>query len=971
MTHPSFELVRSERVSALSLTVEEYRHRVTGARHIHLAAADNNNAFLVAFLTVPQDSTGVAHILEHTALCGSRHYPVRDPFFLMLRRSLNTFMNAMTASDWTAYPFASQNRKDFFNLLDVYLDAAFFPTLDPLDFAQEGHRLEFAEAENPDSELTFKGVVFNEMKGAMSAPVSALWQALAREVYPTTTYHHNSGGDPAHIPDLSYEQLKAFHARHYHPSNATFFTYGDIPAAEQQAIIEDRALRHFERLDIDLRVPPEQRYAAPRVVEETYAAEDGDTARKTHIVLGWLLGDMTDLDQVLRLNLLSRLLLDNSSSPLMNALETTELGSAPSPLCGLDDSARELLFAAGVEGSEPEHAEAVEKLVLDVLAQVAESGVPAEQVEAMLHQIELGRREVGGDRYPYGLQLIMNALPQAVHHGDPVQALAIDAALERLRAAAAEPGFVQNEVRRWLLDNPHRVRLTMTPDATQAERELAAEKARLAALRADLDATQRERIVAQAKALETRQAQQDDPDILPRVTRKDVAPALKIPPAVHEPVVGLPATWYDQPTNGLVYQQIVIDLPPLDDEALELLPLLAETLSEVGAGGRDYTQTQALQAALTGGISASASVGALAADSQTSRGLFVVSGKALVRNHGALSKLLHETLHTARFDELARLRELIAQARMSDENSVTGNGHALAMAAASAGMSPVARLAHQWSGLAGIKAIKALDDSLNDPAALKALGDRLGELRTRIAAAPVQFVIVAEDEQHPDIALRLAQVWQDTGARPSGSDQTLALAPVSGRVAEAWTTNTQVNFCARAYPAVAWSHPDAPALTVLGGYLRNGFLHTAIREKGGAYGGGAGFDADSAAFRFYSYRDPRLADTLADFDRALAWMHEANHPPQAVEEAILGVIGAIDRPASPAGEARKAFHAGLFGRTAEARQAYRQAVLGVTLDDLRRVAATYLVPERASTAVVTSPAALEKAGGLGLTPIRL
>ncbi|MFP5465608.1 MAG: insulinase family protein, partial [Gammaproteobacteria bacterium] len=452
MTHPSFELVRSERVSALSLTVEEYRHRVTGARHIHLAAADNNNAFLVAFLTVPQDSTGVAHILEHTALCGSRHYPVRDPFFLMLRRSLNTFMNAMTASDWTAYPFASQNRKDFFNLLDVYLDAAFFPTLDPLDFAQEGHRLEFAEAENPDSELTFKGVVFNEMKGAMSAPVSALWQALAREVYPTTTYHHNSGGDPAHIPDLSYEQLKAFHARHYHPSNATFFTYGDIPAAEQQAIIEDRALRHFERLDIDLRVPPEQRYAAPRVVEETYAAEDGDTARKTHIVLGWLLGDMTDLDQVLRLNLLSRLLLDNSSSPLMNALETTELGSAPSPLCGLDDSARELLFAAGVEGSEPEHAEAVEKLVLDVLAQVAESGVPAEQVEAMLHQIELGRREVGGDRYPYGLQLIMNALPQAVHHGDPVQTLAIDAALERLRAAAAEPGFVQNEVRRWLLE---------------------------------------------------------------------------------------------------------------------------------------------------------------------------------------------------------------------------------------------------------------------------------------------------------------------------------------------------------------------------------------------------------------------------------------------------------------------------------------------------------------------------------------
>ena len=971
MTHPAFEPVRSERVSALNLTVEEYRHRVTGARHIHLAAADDNNAFLVAFLTVPQDSTGVAHILEHTALCGSRHYPVRDPFFLMLRRSLNTFMNAMTASDWTAYPFASQNRKDFFNLLDVYLDAAFFPTLDPLDFAQEGHRLEFAEAGNPASELTFKGVVFNEMKGAMSAPVSALWQALAREVYPTTTYHHNSGGDPQHIPDLSYEQLKAFHARHYHPSNATFFTYGDIPAAEHQAIMEDRVLRHFERLDIDLRVPPEQRYAAPRVVEETYAAEDGDTARKTHVVLGWLLGDMTDIDQVLRLNLLSRLLLDNSSSPLMHALETTELGSAPSPLCGLDDSARELLFAAGVEGSEPEHAAAVEKLVLDVLAEVADKGVPADQVDAMLHQIELGRREIGGDRYPYGLQLIMNALPQAVHHGDPVQALAIDAALERLRAAAAEPGFVQNEVRRWLLDNPHRVRLTMRPDTTQAERERAAEQARLAAIQAELDAAERQRIVDQAKALEARQAQQDDPDILPRVTLDDVPVTLKIPQAVQEPIAGLPTTWYDQPTNGLVYQQIVIDLPALTEDELHLLPLLAETISEVGAAGRDYTQTQALHAALTGGIGASPSVGALAADNQQSRGLFVVSGKALARNHGALSKLLHETLHTARFDELDRLRELVAQIRMGDENSVTGNGHALAMAAASAGMSPVARLSHQWSGLAGIKAIKALDDGLDDRAALEHLAERLAALRARLAAAPLQFMIVAEDEQQPDIAVRLAQVWLETHALPAASDARLALAPAGGRVAEAWTTNTQVNFCARAYPTVAWSHPDAPALSVLGGYLRNGFLHSAIREKGGAYGGGAGFDADSGAFRFYSYRDPRLADTLADFDRALDWLHGDDHPPRAVEEAILGVIGGIDRPASPAGEARRAFHANLFGRSAEARRLYRLAVLGVTLDDLRRVAATYLKPERASTAVVTSQATLDKAGDLGLAVMRL
>ena len=246
MTHPAFETIRNHDIPSLNIQLQEYRHRVTGARHTHLASNDSNNVFLVAFLTVPQDSTGVAHILEHTALCGSQRYPVRDPFFMMIRRSLNTFMNAFTSSDWTAYPFASQNRKDFNNLLDVYLDAAFFPRLEALDFAQEGHRLELADPDDPQSPLLFKGVVFNEMKGAMSSPVSRLAQELQTQLFPTNTYHYNSGGEPVDIPNLTHEQLKAFHSRHYHPSNAVFMTYGDIPAAEHQNHFDDRVLSQFQ-----------------------------------------------------------------------------------------------------------------------------------------------------------------------------------------------------------------------------------------------------------------------------------------------------------------------------------------------------------------------------------------------------------------------------------------------------------------------------------------------------------------------------------------------------------------------------------------------------------------------------------------------------------------------------------------------------------------------------------------------------
>ncbi|HCX27056.1 MAG TPA: peptidase M16, partial [Cellvibrionales bacterium] len=241
----AFTLVKTTTIESLNIQYEEYEHLTTGARHIHLASDNNENVFMVALRTVPTDSTGVAHILEHTSLCGSKRFPVRDPFFMMIRRSLNTFMNAFTSSDWTAYPFASQNKKDFNNLLEVYLDAVFFARLDPLDFSQEGHRLEFEEPTNPESDLVYKGVVFNEMKGAMSSISSQLWQAVGESLFPDTTYGVNSGGEPENITDLSYEQLQEFYQTHYHPDNATFVTFGDISAKEHQFKIQEFALRHF------------------------------------------------------------------------------------------------------------------------------------------------------------------------------------------------------------------------------------------------------------------------------------------------------------------------------------------------------------------------------------------------------------------------------------------------------------------------------------------------------------------------------------------------------------------------------------------------------------------------------------------------------------------------------------------------------------------------------------------------------
>ncbi|MCW8965029.1 MAG: insulinase family protein, partial [Gammaproteobacteria bacterium] len=659
MSNEAFELVKTDFVPALNLKVEDYRHKVTGARHLHLGCDDDNNVFMVAFMTEPQDSTGVAHILEHTSLCGSQQYPVRDPFFMMIRRSLNNFMNAFTSSDWTAYPFASQNRKDFDNLLKVYLDAAFFPNLDQLDFLQEGHRVEFAEADDPDSELEFKGVVFNEMKGAMSSPTSVLSHALQSSLFPTTTYHYNSGGEPEDIPDLTWEQLKAFHAHHYHPSNATFLTYGDISAAEQQKKFEDWALSRFTDKSERLMVDSEIRLQAPIAAETTYAFDsDEDPTKRSHVVMGWLLGETANLDELMNAHLLSGVLLNNSASPLRQALETTDLASSPSDLCGLDDHAREFTFSAGVEGAKAEDAQAIENMILHVLQDVADNGVPQEQLESILHQLELSQREIGGDGFPFGLKLMLNALPAALHGGDPAAVLNLDAVLERLREDIRNPDFIKQLTRQYLLDNPHRVLMVMSPDKELSQKKLDKERERLSQIKAQLDEQQKKDIIDMTHKLEARQSEKDNPEILPKVTLEDINPDIRVKEGTHEVINGIPVSRYAAGTNGLVYSHIVIEMPDLDEDLLDVFSLYCECIADVGVGERDYLQTAAWHAAVTGGVGARHSIRTDIMDNQKAGVRFILSGKALNRNISPLAEILVSTLDAARFDETERLREL-------------------------------------------------------------------------------------------------------------------------------------------------------------------------------------------------------------------------------------------------------------------------------------------------------------------------
>ncbi len=964
--HPAFTLQRTVPIEALNLTVEEYRHAKTGARHYHLATDDDQNVFLVGLRTVPEDSTGVAHILEHTVLCGSERYPVRDPFFMMIRRSLNTFMNAFTSSDWTAYPFASCNEKDFYNLLDVYLDATFFSRIDEQDFRQEGHRVEFEQWDDPKSPLTFKGVVFNEMKGAMSDPTSVLWQTIARELFPDTTYHHNSGGDPEKIPDLTYEQMVSFYKRFYHPSNAVFMTYGNQPVERLQREFEERALARFDAIEPDSAVPVQPAFSAPRQVEDVYPLDDEETAGKTYVNVGWMLGESSDLDARLEAQLLEGVLLENSASPLLKALETTDLGASPSSVMGLEDSQRQMVFVAGLEGAEPERAEAVERLILETLEDVAKKGVDPEMVESTLHQLELEQREVTGDGFPYGLHLIVQSLPAAIHDSDPISLLDLEPALDRLREKVANPQFIPALVRRLLLDNAHRVRVTLKPDTALSVRQQEAEKLRLAKMQAALSDNEAQAIVDQAKALAARQAEEGDLSILPTVTREDIPADIDIPQPVQHVHQPSSQRWYNRSTNGLCYLQLAIDLPTLSRAEMELLPFYTGLLTELGAGDRDYLAMAEAVTAKTGGFSASASVRAGIEDIHRTSGYWLLSGKALVRNADSMVDLFHQHLDAARFDETDRIRDLVSQMRFGSEQGVSGRGHVHAMMLASSGMSARASLRHNSGGVAAVRRIKAMDDGLEQASSRHDLAERLARLHEKIKGGLRHYNVVTEQRHFTDLAQALRPHMQH-----GRTDAPFDLGHHQERVREAWIGNLAVNYCAQAHPAVPPKHEDAAALAVLGGFMRNGFLHTAIREKGGAYGGGAGFDAESGSFRFFSYRDPRLGETLEDFGRAVDWVVDNAHEDRNVDEAIFGVIASIDKPGSPAGEAKKAFMDGLHGRGPDDLREMRARVLDVSQDDLKRVAETYLSSDSASVGVLAGPSREEDLDALGLRIERL
>lgn len=1002
--HPAFELLEHRHIEALSMDVLISQHVKTGAMHYHLAHPSDENAFLVGFRTQPMDSKGEAHVLEHVALCGSEKFPVRDPFFSMIKRSLNTFMNAMTAADWTAYPYATQNKNDYFNLLAVYLDASFFPNIHPLDFAQEGIRVELDSDDKPQ----FKGIVFNEMKGAMSDEVDQLYHAVAHHLFPTTTYHYNSGGDPADIPDLTHNELVEFHQSHYHPSNSVIMSFGNIPVAQTQAKVHEDALIQFETGKKHVS-RPEQRFTTPIIATDTYTADEAGPDQ-THHVIAWLLPSITDPKQRLALRLLEGVLIEHAGSPLRAYLDSHPLGKAPSPLLGLDDSHFEMVFYTGLRGSEAEHAEAVEQGIIDLLTEVASKPVDDETIETILHQIEIDQRHIGGDSMPYGLNLLLEGFSTAIHDGNPLDVWEVDEHLLWLREQVKDEQWLPNLIKTHLLDNNHRVRVTMTPDSEKTARLAAAEQVRLDTIAMDMTANDIEILRQQALDLAQRQAAPDDLSLLPKVGLEDVPTDISFKQGRQKQIMlsGQQSTLfeYEAGTNGLYYYQVIVPLTdPINAENADelpandvinhpLLPIYLSLLSELGTDSLDAYQLQAKQAAHSSGVTARVSQRTTIDDSQAISSYFVMATRALNRKPEAID-LLKEVMEHSVFTEHDRIKEILQSRQASWQSRLSSAGHAYALQTASRGMSRQAQLEYVRSGLPALNALKdfltraSSDDQLWDQ-----LATSLMALHQRLISLPKHAVIICEGDQTERLSNLVVDSWKESKASSQQEAEAINIEanipaefadlildtaldgeqdPVraieSGAIVDvedlAWLVATNVYHNASAYTVPAANHPDTAALMVLAPYLRNGYLHSAIRERGGAYGGGAGYDANACAFKFFSYRDPHCAETFDHFDASIEWLLNEPQSDEQLEEAILGIISGMDKPGSPAGEAIKACFANLHNRGEAWQRKMRAAILAVTIADLQRVAKQYLQAQKHVRSVLAPYDKEQQVGALG------
>ena len=928
-----FTLVEERSMAEVNGTARFYRHNATGAQIVSVTNDDENKVFGVTFRTPPKNSTGVAHILEHSVLCGSKKYPTKEPFLVLLQSSLQSFLNAFTFPDKTCYPVASANLQDFYNLIDVYIDAVFHPIISENIFRQEGWHL---EAETSDGPWLYKGVVYNEMKGVYSSPDSRLSEESQHAIFPDTLYSLDSGGRPDEIPSLSYEEFRDFHSRYYHPSNSRFFFWGDDPEEERLAIVA-RALAGKGHCDVDSSISLQPAFAAPTRVTRAYPAEKG---AKCLFTVNWLTGKRGDLERTLTLEMLQHILEGMPGSPLRRALISSGLGEDTTG-DGLQMDLAQTSYSTGLKGVAEEDLQRAEELIFSTLKELAEKGIDKSLVEAAVNTVEFSYRESNTGNFPQGLAAMLQCLATWLYDENPLDSLAWEKPLASIkeRLAKGDPVF-EEAIRTLFLENPSRATVVLTPDEGLAARIEEEEAARVSAAQAAMSLKEREEVVRITRELQKAQATPDTPEALasiPSLGLGDLPSHNRLTQRAIQETSDFTMVGHELPTRGVAYMNLLIPLPKLPVRLVPSLSLFLRTFRDVGTARRDYTELGALIAAKTGGLGASLTM--VNHTDGNLRCYLNLTGKAVSSKVQDLFDILNEILLEPIKDKdvlSQRLKEMLLEDKAGLEQDLVASGHKAASTRVLTHFSPAAVIGEAMDGIHYLNTLRSRLD--NWDTALPQLLEDLDELRRLLVVArPGVVHCVGSTDDMENVARLAEHVWHALpgGARVDGTQCISLAAPVG---AEVFATPSQVNYVAKGCNLKALGYSYHGSAAVIMRHLARSYLWEQVRVLGGAYGAFCSLDRTSGNFVCSSYRDPNVEKTVAVYDSMADYLAGISLTRGDLTRAIVGTIGDLDLYRLP--EARGAYSLGrwLAGESDEALQALREEILSTTNDDFRAFA---------------------------------
>ena len=936
--YSGFKLIKKEFIRELNSQSLFFRHEGNGAEVLVLENDDDNKVFSVAFRTPPENDRGVAHILEHSVLCGSKKYPLKEPFIELIKGSLQTFLNAMTFSDKTMYPLASRNHKDFRNLMSVYLDAVYHPNITEETFMQEGWH---HELESPDDEMIYKGVVLNEMKGVFSSPESIIDRQLSHSLFPKTAYGFESGGDPVAIPDLTYGEFKEFHRKYYHPSNSRIFLYGDGDTLENLKFLQEEYLKNFDRMEVDSALTIQRKFSKPkRKVIQYPVAKDESLDKKTFVLTGLKLGKATNYEHCLGFNILSYLLLGTAASPLRKALIDSGLGSEVIG-GGFDDQRLETVFAVGLKGTEANHEEKILDLIFSTLRDLVENGIEEDMIESAVNTVDFRLREANFGGFAKGIVYNIQALGSWLYDADPTTHLKYDALMKKIKRKSKDRYF-EKLIEKYLLNNNHQSTLIAVPKPGLAKKQDAKIKKKLKEIKTSLSADEVNQIVESTRTLQELQMTPDSPDALatlPRLKLDDVQKEGEEHPIEIKSECSPKILFHDLFTNKIAYVQVGFNTHTVPMELIQYLPLFGRMVLGMGTKKSDYMEISKRLGIHTGGIHSWHFSSSPVADRQQVISYQFFNGKAVMEKLEIFFELLGELLGEVSFDNHKRMVEIIRSAKADMEDSIVPHGNQYVLSRLQSYQSRLGQFDEMTDGITYFKFLEQLlERAEKDPSEVAEKYRQLAGLL--FTKENTLFNITLENKDYSRVQKQIDRLMEVIPNATSEEPVQWNLEPVPNN--EAFLTASTVQYVGKGANLYDLGFKYKGQFGALRSLLSTGFLWEKVRMQGGAYGSSNSFDFFTGDYGLVSYRDPNLSETLDIYDQIADFIANLDFPDEELQKLIIGCMGKLDPPLTPDRRGSVSMIDHLTGRTHAMKQQFRQELLSTRLEDLKAYAGLFL-----------------------------